>query len=157
VTTGRAGAVEAVNAWFAGQPDLDVERVGEHGWLTVLRGERKRTVPVYLAVGDHTLSIQSFFLRAPDEQLDEVYALLLRRHLRTYVLRFALTDDGDVLLVGVLPLHAVTVAELDRVLGQVLAVADDMFNPALRAGFASYIDREQAWRRGVGLDPNPIS
>jgi hypothetical protein len=153
----RSDAVEAVEDWFAEQPDLEVERVGDDGWLTVLRGERKRTIPVYLHAGEHTLTIQSFFLRAPDEQVADVYALLLRRNVRTYVLRFALSDDGDVLLVGVLPLHAVTATELDRVLGQLLAVADDVFNPALRAGFASYIDEEQAWRARVGLDRNPIS
>jgi hypothetical protein len=150
-------AETAVDAWFSAQPDLDVERVGDRGWLTVLSGERKRTIPVYLALGRHTLTIQSFFMRAPDERLGEVYGLLLRRNLRTYTLRFALTDDGDVLVVGVLPLHAVTEDELDRVLGQLLVVSDEAFNPALRAGFASYIEAEQAWREGLGLAPNPIT
>jgi len=57
----------------------------------------------------------------------------------------------------VLPLHAVTTAEIDRLLGQVLQAADDAFNVALRMGFASYIEREQAWREKVGVGRNPIS
>lgn len=152
-----AGAATAIQSWFASQPDLEVERVGENGWFTVLRGEHKRTVPVYLNLGAHSLQLQSFFMRAPDENEAETYAFLLRRNLRTYLARFALEDSGDVLLVAVVPLAAVTVDELDRVLGQVLSVADDAFNHALRLGFTSYIEREQAWRERVGAGRNPIS
>ncbi|CAN5561863.1 hypothetical protein BH23ACT7_BH23ACT7_04170 [soil metagenome] len=152
-----AEAAHAVEAWFAAQPELEVERVGDAGWLTVLRGERKRTIPVHLEVGTHTLVLQSFFLRAPDEDEAGVFRFLLQRNLRTYVCRFALDDTGDILLVGVLPLHAVTTAEVDRLLGQVLQAADDAFNVALRMGFASYIEREQAWREKVGAGRNPIS
>lgn len=153
-------AVEAVEAWFAGEPDLTVERIatrsGRPAWFTVLRGEHKRTVPVYLELGDEHLSVQSFFLAAPDENQAEVYGYLLRRNARTYLLRFALTDAGEVLLVGQVPRTAVDVALLDRLLGQVLATADETFDPALRLGFASYIAREQAWRARVGAPPNPV-
>lgn len=123
----------------------------------MLAGEHKRTVGVTVSIGDHTLTAQSFFMRAPDEDREGVYGLLLRRNLRSYTLRFALHPDGDVLLVGVLPLAAVTDDELDRMLGQLLAVADSTFNEALRLGFAHYIEREQAWRRQSGMPPNPIS
>lgn len=146
-----------VDGWFAANPELPVERTAVGGWLTVLRGERKRTVPVHLLLGQHTLALESFFVRAPEENLADTYAYLLRRHLRSYVLRFALTADADVLLVGQLPRHAVTPEELDRVLGQLLAVADDAFDTVLRTGFASYIAREQQWRDRVGLARNPIS
>lgn len=146
-----------IDGWFAAHPDLEVERIGEQGWFSVLAGERKRTVPVFLKLGEHTLTIQSFFMQAPDERLEELYGFLLRRNLRTYLFRFALSDDGDVLIVGVVPVHALTPAELDRALGQLLANADDAFNPALRLGFTSYIEREQAWRASVGAPPNPVT
>jgi hypothetical protein len=51
----------------------------------------------------------------------------------------------------------VTAAELDRTLGQLLAAADDTYWPAIRLGFNTYIEREQAWRSKVGLARNPIS
>lgn len=146
----------AIDEWLA-QSELEVDRVGEHAWFTVLSGERKRTIPVYLELGNHTLVIESFFLSAPDERHDEVYRYLLQRNLRTYTLRFALYDSGDVMLVGVLPRHAVTTTELDRTLGQLMAVADESYWPAIRMGFTSYIEREQAWREKVGLGRNPIT
>jgi len=145
-----------VDEWFR-ESGQEVERVGDKGWVTVLAGERKRTIPVYLEAGDHTLIVESFFMTAPDERHDEVYRYLLQRNLRTYTLRFALYDSGDIMLVGVIPNHAVTSEELDRVLGQLLAVADDSYWAAIRMGFESYIEREQAWRQKVGLGRNPIS
>ncbi|MPZ72681.1 MAG: YbjN domain-containing protein [Nitriliruptorales bacterium] len=148
---------DVIDAWFAQQDGLDVERMGEDGWLTVLHGERKRAIPVYLGLGDHTLVIESFFMAAPDERHDEVYRYLLQRNLRTYTLRFAVYDSGDLMLVGVLPRHAVTSHELDRTLGQLLTVADETYWPAIRLGFTSYIEREQTWREKVGLRRNPIS
>ena len=146
----------AIEQWFT-QSELEVDRFGEHAWLVVLSGERKRTIPVYLELGSHTLVIESFFLSAPDERHDEVYRYLLQRNVRTYTLRFALYDSGDVMLVGVLPRHAVTTAELDRTLGQLMTVADESYWPAIRMGFTSYIEREQAWRKRVGLGRNPIT
>lgn len=150
-------AAAIIDQWFAEQDDLEVERVGEHGWLTVLSGERKRTIPVYLELGDHTLIVESFFMAAPDERHDEVYRYLLQRNLRTYTLRFAIYDSGDVMLVGVIPRHALTAHELDRTLGQLLTVADETYWPAIRLGFTAYIEREQNWRAKVGLGRNPIS
>ena len=152
-----ANALACVQEWAATQDDLEIERLGDRGWFTVLQGERKRTIPFHLEVGDATLLVQSHLMRAPEENHERLYALLLRRHLRSYVLRFALSDDGDVLLLGVVPLAAVTVEEIDRLAGQVLEVADSTFNEALRLGFETYIAREQAWRERAGLPRNPIS
>ena len=147
----------AIDAWFASQPQLDCERMGDNAWLTVLSGERKRGIPVYLELGGHTLVIESFFMTAPDERQDEVFAYLLGRNLRTYTLRFAVYDSGDIMLVGVLPRHAVTTEEIDRTMGQLLSVADDTYWPTIRLGFTEYIEREQAWREKVGLGRNPIT
>jgi hypothetical protein len=150
-----AAARAAVERWVAAH-DGPAERSDDR-WTVMLAGEHKRTVGVTLSIGDHTLTAQSFFMRAPDEDRERVYDLLLRRHLRSYTLRFALHPDGDLLLVGVLPLGAVTDDELDRMLGQLLTVADETFDEALRLGFATYISREQAWRAQAGIPRNPIT
>jgi hypothetical protein len=155
VARDAAAARAVIEHWLASR-DISSEHDGQQ-WMVMLHGERKRTVAVTLSVGDHTLVVQSFFMRAPDEDAAAVYALLLRRNLRSYTLRFALHPDGDVLLVGVVPLEAVSDAELDRVLGQLLAVADETFDEALRLGFSAYIEREQAWRSATGLPRNPIT
>lgn len=153
----RADAANAVADWAAAQPELQVSDEGDGRWFVMLAGERKRTIPVLLQLGEHTLDVQSFFMRAPDENEAELYAYLLRRNLRTYLLRFALHPDGDVLLVGLLPTEAVTPDALDRLMGQLLLAADEAFDHALRLGFTSYIEREQRWRERVGLGRNPIS
>ena len=154
---GAQRARAALAAFAASHPDLGLTEEGDDRWSVMLSGERKRTIPVLLRVGEHTLDVQSFFMRAPDENTSQLYAYLLRRNLRTYVLRFALHPDGDILLVGLLPASSVDEAVIDQLLGQVLLAADEAFDHALRLGFASYIEREQAWRERVGLERNPIS
>ena len=56
-------------------------------------------------------------------------------------------------MTGRLPLSAVTSEELDRILGTVLDMSDDGFNPMLEIGFATSIRREWDWRvkRGESL------
>jgi hypothetical protein len=153
----RSTAIEAIRTWFDSQPDLDVEPLGDAGWFTMLSGVNKRTIPMHVSVGDNTVIVESHFMRAPDENADRLYELLLKRHQRSYVLRFCVYDSGDVALVGVLPLAAVTVDEVDRLAGALLTTADETYNAALRLGFTSYIEREQAWRERAGLGRNPIS
>jgi hypothetical protein len=58
-----------------------------------------------------------------------------------------------VYLVGRLPLAAISVDEVDRLLGCVLSYADDNFDQALMLGFATSIRKEYEWRvkRGESL------
>lgn len=153
----RQAARDAVQAWFDGQPDRQVEHAGKNGWFTMLEGDHKRTIGMFLSVGDHTLVVESHFMRAPDENHGALYELLLKRNQRSYTLRFCVYDSGDVMLVGVLPIAAVTTDEVDRMAGALLTVADETYNAALRLGFADYIEREQSWREQAGLGRNPIS
>jgi hypothetical protein len=149
-------AVAAVEEFLA-HSGLEVERLDDRTWYTMLSGEHKRTVPVYIEVSERHLGMQSFFMRAPDENEAALYRYLLGRHLRSYIHRFAVAEDGDLLIVGILPLAGVTVAELDRAVGQLLSLADEAFDSALRLGFASYIEREQEWRGRQGMARNPIT
>lgn len=150
-------AADAIQRWFSDHPEITVERTSEAGWLAVLPGERKRAIPTHLRLGERTLAVESFFIHAPEENQAQTYALLLRRHLASHIYRFALTGDGDVLIVGVFPAAAVTLEQVDVLLGQLIALVDETFDAALRLGFAHYIDREQAWRAKVGAAPNPIT
>lgn len=136
---------------------LDVEQVGEGRWMTMLSGEWKRTIPVLLELGDRTLRVTSLFCGTPDEGHEDVYRIVLQRNQRSRWVHFALDDEGDVVLRGGLPLEAVDPDHLDRLLGELLATADETYNQVLRAGFAGYIDREQRWRAANGLPANPVS
>ncbi|MGI9017588.1 MAG: YbjN domain-containing protein [Euzebya sp.] len=153
----RQDAIAAIQAWVDSQKDLDVRQETDAAWSTVLTGENKRTIGMVLGVGDQTLIVESHFMRAPDENADLLYRLLLTRNQRTYLLRFCVYDSGDIMIVGVVPLRAVTAGEMDRIAGALLNIADETYNAALRLGFAGYIEREQAWRHSAGLGRNPIS
>lgn len=125
--------------------------------MTVLTGEWKRTIPLLLRLDQRSLRVTSLLAGAPDEGHAQVYRLLLTRNQRHLPVHFALDGDGDIVLVGSVPLPAVTRGALDELLGAVLGVSDDTFNQVLRAGFATYIAVEQRWRDKNGLPANPVT
>lgn len=140
-----------------GAVDLDVEEVAPDTWMTVLEGKWKRTLPVMLRVDDRSLHVESLLAPSPDEGHEDVYRFLLKRNQKALPIHFALSDEGDVVMVGVVPLAAVDETSFDRLLGAVLTTADEVFNTVLRKGFSSYIDAEQRWRAANDLPPNPVS
>src|ERR1700735_5835520 len=123
------------------------------GYLVRLDGEHKLATMTWLIAGDHSLQVEAFFCRQPDENHAAFYRFLLERSSRMYGVHFALDRTGDVYLTGRLPLAAVSENELDTLLGCVLTYSDETFNEALMIGFASAIRRGWAWRgeRGEGL------
>ncbi|MEZ0094602.1 YbjN domain-containing protein [Streptacidiphilus sp. EB129] len=121
-----------------------------HTFVATLPGTRKLSTTCSLRVGEHTLSVNAFVVRRPDENHEGVYRWLLERNTRLYGLAYAIDRLGDVYLVGRLPLAAVTAAEVDRLLGTVLSNADEPFNTLLELGFASAIRREWEWRTKRG-------
>lgn len=151
--TGRADSAAraaAVIERTLTEAELDWERRGENGFVVTLPGTRKLSTTCSLVVGDHSLSINAFVVRCPDENHAEVHRWLLEHNTRLYGVGFALDRAGDVYLVGRLPLAAVTPEELDRLLGSVLETADRSFNKLLEMGFAHAIRREYAWRVARG-------
>jgi Putative bacterial sensory transduction regulator len=132
---------------------LEYRRTAPGSYLVTLPGTRKQATACWLVVGDHALLVEAFVMRHADESREELYDFLLQRNGRMYGVAFCLDADGDVYLVGRLPLASVTTDELDRLLGAVLTYADDNFDAMLRIGFGSAIRREWAWRvkRGESL------
>jgi hypothetical protein len=116
------------------------------GFLVRLEGQHKLATMTWLIVEAHSLHVEAFFCRQPDENHAEFYRFLLQRGSRMFGLHFALDPVGDVYLVGRLPLATIAPAEIDRLLGCVLSYSDENFDPALMIGFASSIRREWAWR-----------
>ena len=128
------------------EQELEYRRTGEGKFLVSLPGTHRLATPCWLIVGDHALLVEAFVMRHADEERERLYDFLLQRNARMYGVAFALDKDGDVYLVGRLPLAAVTPDELDRLLGAVLTYADENFDQMLRIGFGSSIKREWAWR-----------
>ena len=129
-----------------GRLGLEYTQPEPGAYLVRLAGEPKLATMTWLIAGDHSLQVEAFFCRQPDENHAEFYRFLLERGSRTFGVHFALDPVGDVYLVGRLPLSAITTAEIDRLLGCVLTYSDENFDQALMIGFASSIVREYEWR-----------
>ncbi|MET7699962.1 MULTISPECIES: type III secretion system chaperone family protein [unclassified Streptomyces] len=132
------------------ESELDWESPRPGSYVVKLPGTRKLSTTVSLIVGRHSLSLNAFVIRHPDENEEGVQRWLLERNLKLYGVSYAVDRLGDVYLVGKLPLVAVTPEEIDRLLGSVLEAADGSFNTLLELGFASAIRKEYAWRVSRG-------
>ena len=138
---------------FLESHDLEFDHPDSKTFLITLPGEKKLQTHVALVIGDHSLSINAFVIRKPDENAEKVHEWLLQQNSAMYSVAFAVNELGDIYLVGRLPLNAVNDVEIDRILGSVLQYSDSSFNPLLELGFSSAIRREWAWRvsRGESL------
>jgi hypothetical protein len=133
--------------------ELEFEEPSAGSFVVRLPGVRKLATVTWFVIGDHSLHVEAFFCRRPDENTDAFYRWLLERNARMFGVSFSADHLGDVYLVGRLPLSVVEPDELDRLLGSVLTYADDWFDVALEIGFRSSIEREWDWRvrRGESL------
>jgi hypothetical protein len=133
--------------------ELEFEEAEPGAFLVKLPGAHKLATMTWLVVGDHSLHVEAFFCRRPDENEVGLYRWLLERNARMFAVSFAIDNVGDVYLTGRLPLTSVTPEDLDRVLGSVLTYSDEGFDTALELGFKSSIQKEWDWRvkRGESL------
>jgi hypothetical protein len=123
---------------------------GPPGLIVALPGERRLTTNTILSIGEHSVRVEAFVCRRPDENHEGVYRFLLKRNRRLYGVAYTLDGVGDIYLVGRISLAAVTAEEIDRVLGQVLEAVDFDFNTLLELGFRSSIQKEWEWRTARG-------
>ena len=127
--------------------ELDWEEPEPGTFVVTLPGTHKLGTTCSLVVGAHSLSVNAFVARRPDENHEAVYRWLLQKNLRMYAVSFAVDRLGDIYLDARLPLSSVGPDELDRLLGSVLTYADESFNTILELGFASSIRKEWEWRK----------
>lgn len=149
MAAGDASACDALQAALEGL-GLGYEHQEPCAYLVRLEGQHKLATMTWLIAGEHSLQVEAFFCRQPDENHAAFYRFLLERSARMYGVHFALDRTGDVYLTGRLPLSSISEAEVDTLLGCVLTYSDEMFNEAIRIGFVSAILREWAWREKRG-------
>ncbi|MEV5882566.1 YbjN domain-containing protein [Streptomyces sp. NPDC052020] len=130
--------------------ELEWESPEPGNYAVRLPGTRKLSTTVSLLLGRHSLSLNAFVIRHPDENEAAVHRWLLERNLKLYGVSYAVDRHGDVYVTARLPLASVTPEEIDRLLGQVLEAADGAFNTLLELGFATAIRKEYAWRVARG-------
>jgi hypothetical protein len=123
------------------------------GIVVEVPGERRLITNTILTVGTHSVRIEAFVCRRPDEDHEKVYRYLLRRNRRLFGVAYTIDNLGDIYLVGRIALDSVTPQVIDGILGQVLQAVESDFNMLLELGFHSSIQKEWDWRvkRGESL------
>ncbi|MCW2743650.1 MAG: uncharacterized protein JWM48_200 [Mycobacterium sp.] len=144
--TGVRGSLDGVIAEALEAGGLEYEHPQPGAWLVSLQGEHKLATMCWLVVGEHSVLVEAFVMRRPDENHEKLYNYLLSKNSRMYGVAWAIDSAGDVYLVGRVAHHSITADEVDRLLGCVLEYADGSFDQLLELGFGSSIKREWVWR-----------
>ena len=105
-------------------------------WYVRFGCEGRDAATIYFDLHQRTLRYELYFMPDPPRNRLELYEWLLRRNHGIYGARFSIGPDGDVYLVGRLPLEHLSEAELDRVIGVLYELVELWFQPAIRIGFA---------------------
>lgn len=126
-------------------------------YIVELPGTYKIKTTVALSIGRHSLTINAFVARNPDENHRGVYEWLLERNRRMYAVAFSIDQFGDIYLTGKVPNEYLSEEELDRILGAVLEYSDTSFNIILELGFETAIRKEWAWRIKAGESTENLS
>ena len=106
-------------------------------WYLRMRGEDKEFITVWLTLRERTLQYETYFMPAPEENLEACWEYLLRVNIRLFGMRFAIGEEDAVYLLGQMPVSAVDEDELDRILGASWAYSEQYFRPAMSIGYAS--------------------
>jgi hypothetical protein len=110
-------------------------------WYVRLRGEEKAFTAVWLTLRERTLHYETYFMPAPEENVEALYEYLLRANTRLFGMRFAIGAEDALYLVGQMPLSAVDEEELDRIVGSSYAYSEQYFRSAMSIGFESRFHR----------------
>jgi hypothetical protein len=130
--------------------ELPADEPAPGSFVVQLPGERKLRTTVSFRVGGHSVSVNAFVARHPDENHAQVYRWLLEQNSRMGAAAYSVDHLGDIYLTARIPLDSLSEAALDRVLGTILEHADGDFNTILELGFRSSIEKEWRWRLSRG-------
>jgi hypothetical protein len=108
---------------------------GVRRWLLRLAGEEKQFIAVWFSLRQRSLSVETYFMPAPEENVEDCFTYLLRLNARLGGMRFAIGQEDAVYLMGSISVHHVNDGELDRLLGCAYAYTEAYFRPAMRIGY----------------------
>lgn len=134
-----------------GGPEGDPETGGTGYTLSngvaavVLPGEARLKTNTLFIPQDNGVRVEAFVCRAVEENHADVYRMLLQHNRKAFGVHYTLDNNSDIYLAGQFT-DALTADDVQRILGQVLELADGDFNRILERGFESSIRREWEWR-----------
>lgn len=135
----REAARQAIQRYLSEQ-NLQHDATSDGQWVVALSGTAEQIVQVRLQLGDYSLFTSAFFMRAPEENVLDVYRFLLKKNLEMRGAKFGLNEAGDIFIKAELPISAVTEEELDRHLGYLYSYWSESYGTVLKIGWAKYFD-----------------
>ena len=75
--------------------ELEFEEPEEGSFFVKLPGTHKLATMTWLVIGDHSLHIEAFFCRRPDENEERFWRWLLERNSKLYAVAFSVDLLGD--------------------------------------------------------------
>ncbi len=136
---------------FLDEQGVSWEMANDSTLVASLSGTHKHVINVAITAGQHSLRIESFIARKPDENAEGVYRWLLEHNAKITATSFFVDHFGDIYISASIPLQAFDSAVFDHLLGGVLNAVDTSFNPILELGYKGAIEREWAWRTTNGM------
>lgn len=146
----RATLERRIDEWLATVHTLHPNTVSagrssdeDNRWMVRLRGEAKEFSTIWLRLGQRTLRYETYVMPYPEENVLEVFELLLRRNERLVGAHYALGAENAIFLTGELILTAVAESEFDRIIGTLFATVEAHFDELIRLGFAKRFSSSQ--------------
>jgi hypothetical protein len=132
-----------------GQEHAEVEPLGEdNSWLISIPGHVRQKVNIAVVLRSDRISLYFFMVRAPRENKEDLYRLLLRKNLRTFAMKYCLDADGDVWLMAEMPRRGFDADELDRILGVFFQESESAFEALVHLGYPGVFPPLSAQPRG---------
>jgi hypothetical protein len=146
----RVGLERRIDEWLANvhsqHPNVvAAQRSAEESgrWMIRLHGEAKEFTTIWLQLGQRTLRYETYVMPYPEENINEVLEIILRRNERLVGAHYSLGAEHAVFLNGELVLSALNESELDRIIGTLYATVEAHFPDLVRVGFASRFSSSQ--------------
>jgi hypothetical protein len=105
-------------------------------WFIRMRGEEKDFTTIWLTLGQRTLRYETYVMPAPEQNAELLYETILRRNEKLVGAHFSIGVEDAIFLRGELVLTALVERELDRVIGTLYSVVEQLFWSLLEIGFA---------------------
>ena len=145
----RQRAGELIGSWVErALVDGDLLIAADHEpdlsrWYLRMRGEDRDYIALWLTLRQRSLHQATYVMPAPEENVEETLAYLLRRNAELFGMRFAIGEEDAIYLVGETPIRDLDLDELDRIVGSAYAYVERHFAMAMSLGFASRYRRRR--------------
>jgi hypothetical protein len=147
-----AAAVACIDAWVARELAADgllvaaerqevSDRTASFRWYLRFKGEEKDFITVWFSLQQRTLHHEAQFMPAPEDNVAETLAYLMRCNANLFGMWFSLGPEDAVYLVGRVPAAQIDDDELDRIAGSSVLYVDDFFPTAMTLAYPTLYKR----------------